>query len=134
MREVLSVPEVDELCKKRYAELACVLLTRIGSCADLKPADGLSPVQHAIDAFKEFIDRTKSTFIFEALEANKSWTSFETSLTNTEVGRERGMGCYRFLILTSLISSHRALPWWRRCCARMRRSRSHPWWSCLSPC
>lgn len=39
MREVLSVPEVDELTKQRYAELACVILTRIGSCADVKAAE-----------------------------------------------------------------------------------------------
>lgn len=104
MREVLSVTEVDELAKSRYAELTCVLLTRIGSCADLKGPEvmavfwptfkvsklfffqALSPVTHAIDAYKEFIDRTKSTFIFDVLEEKKAWAMFESVSTNTEVG------------------------------------------------
>lgn len=122
MRELLSVEEVEELVQSRYAELACVLLTRVGSCADVKAGNvrssalrhrdymrtgytslstlyrlglifllfsiqGLSPVTAAVDAFKEFLDRSKSAFVFDALEEKEAWPTLETQATNTEVGQ-----------------------------------------------
>ena len=121
LREVLSVEEVEELVASRYAELAYTILTRVGSCANVKAggvcqlasrrgdggaglaharsdavtlgthrlrpfyAQGLSPVAAAIDAFKEFLDRSKSTFVFDILDENEAWPTLETQESNTEV-------------------------------------------------
>lgn len=94
---------------------------------------GLSPVQHAIDAFKEFIDRTKSSFIFDTLDEKKAWTTFESASTNTEVrsrmvwGHVTGGGDLVIVPSNYLLFFHeslrRASPMWRRCCARMCQSR-----------
>jgi hypothetical protein len=46
---------------------------------------GLSPVTAAIDAFKEFLDRSKSTFVFDILDEKEAWASLEKQETNTEV-------------------------------------------------
>jgi len=83
IRELLSVEETEELAKDKYAPVFSCLLTRVAGCAGVT-AKGPSPIMDAIDAFKEFLERSDSKFIFEELDALDQWGLMEKEDTHTE--------------------------------------------------
>ncbi|EDQ91217.1 uncharacterized protein MONBRDRAFT_31461 [Monosiga brevicollis MX1] len=85
LKEILSVEETGPLTKQYYAELLTVLLCRITCSVNLKASKGLSPGKDAVDGLRNFVDRSESTYIREALEAEDvdGWEMFmnETEMT-----------------------------------------------------
>jgi hypothetical protein len=84
IRELLSVPETERLALENYARLFANLIVRMTATAGIDSGKGPSPVVDAIDAFKEFLTSTKSSFIFETLDEREQWKLLETEESNTK--------------------------------------------------
>lgn len=99
LRELCSVDETEGLVQEHYAAIFAATLTRVVSCAgiELQKAvctrnlnvyshimQGPSPVLDAIDAFKEFLTRSQSQYLFDALDEADAWAKFENEYGCTE--------------------------------------------------
>ena len=86
LRELMVVEETEKLVESNYAAILAALLTRIGSAADIvqeKNETGPTAIADAIQAFKEFILRSKSGFLSVALEEAEEWSALESQETYT---------------------------------------------------
>lgn len=92
MRELFAVEETEALAKQRYPEVFACLMLRVGSCVGVSTdKKGPVPMDDALDAFKEFLSRTDSRFVFDALDDPDLWSSlsdeFEYTVGLTAIAR-----------------------------------------------
>lgn len=89
--------ETASLAEDNYSDILAQLLLRLASCVRLQPEGDLDPLGDAVSAFKQFLERTESTYITEALDESGGWHLFSNELDNN----------HAFTIVVAQICQHK---------------------------
>ncbi|EGD80633.1 hypothetical protein PTSG_01221 [Salpingoeca rosetta] len=82
LKELFFVEETAQLAEDNYSDVLAQLLLRLASCVRLQPEGDVNPMQDAVDAFKQFLERSESGFVADALDATGGWDQFFSEMDN----------------------------------------------------
>lgn len=101
LRELMVVEETERLVESNYANILAAVLTRIASAADIV-REGKEPgppaIADAVQCFREFIVRSKSEFLSQALDETNEWQALDSQETYTAP----------FTTISAAVCKHRA--------------------------